>query len=387
MPAPARPARDFRIDLFRGLALLMIFIDHIPGNPLSSLTLHRMGFSDAAEVFVLLAGLSATLAYGATFERSWTLGAVRIAGRCWELYSTHIVLLLAVAGLLVAVSALAANPDYLAHAGYRPLFVGTETALGHALTLTYLPNYLDILPLYVVLLALVPVMLPLARRSPAAALAVSLAVYGAARALGLTLPNTPLDGTWFFNPFAWQLLFVIGIVTGLAAGRSERVVPRSPALRAAAWGYLAIAFVAVAPWCDIPGLEGWRLVPDGVLPAMDKADLSPWRLLHALALVYAVVDLIPADTRLAEWAPARAVALCGAQALPVFCIGTVLSRAGEIYAVETGGGAAAMVSASIVGVAVLLLSARVAAWYRAKPWRRSGETGTLPVRGVPSEAR
>lgn len=63
--------RDLRIDFFRGLALLFIFIDHVPDNVLARFTLRNFGFADAAEVFVLLAGFSAVLAYGRTFERPW----------------------------------------------------------------------------------------------------------------------------------------------------------------------------------------------------------------------------------------------------------------------------------------------------------------------------
>jgi OpgC protein len=55
MPSEAVSSkRDPRIDVLRGMALLMIFVDHIPGNVLSLVTLHNFGFSDAAEVFVLL---------------------------------------------------------------------------------------------------------------------------------------------------------------------------------------------------------------------------------------------------------------------------------------------------------------------------------------------
>jgi hypothetical protein len=44
--------RDFRLDFCRGVALIVIFIDHVPGNPLSSWTLRNFSFCDAAEVFV-----------------------------------------------------------------------------------------------------------------------------------------------------------------------------------------------------------------------------------------------------------------------------------------------------------------------------------------------
>ena len=46
--------RDLRLDLFRGLALWFIFIDHVPDNIVSWLTVRNYGFSDATEIFVYI---------------------------------------------------------------------------------------------------------------------------------------------------------------------------------------------------------------------------------------------------------------------------------------------------------------------------------------------
>ena len=43
--------RDLRLDLFRGLALWLIFIDHVSPDLLSWFTIRSYGFSDAAEIF------------------------------------------------------------------------------------------------------------------------------------------------------------------------------------------------------------------------------------------------------------------------------------------------------------------------------------------------
>ena len=64
-PPPLLPGRDHRIDFLRGLALVMIFINHIPGTAYESYTSRNFGFSDAAEGFVLISGISAALAYSA----------------------------------------------------------------------------------------------------------------------------------------------------------------------------------------------------------------------------------------------------------------------------------------------------------------------------------
>jgi hypothetical protein len=81
--------RDLRIDFLRGLALLFIFIDHIPDNGLAHFTLRNFGFADAAEVFVLLAGFrpssptrAASSAKGSApaSRASWTACATSICG-------------------------------------------------------------------------------------------------------------------------------------------------------------------------------------------------------------------------------------------------------------------------------------------------------------------
>ena len=68
-PALSAHGRDLRLDFFRGLALACIFIDHIPDTVLARFTLHAVGFSDAAEVFIFISGYSAALAYGAPLDQ------------------------------------------------------------------------------------------------------------------------------------------------------------------------------------------------------------------------------------------------------------------------------------------------------------------------------
>src|SRR6266853_3501877 len=75
MAAPAK--RIDGIDFWRGLALLMIFIDHVPENVFQHVTQKNFGFSDAAELFVFLSGVSVALAYGTRFFEGETVGAVR----------------------------------------------------------------------------------------------------------------------------------------------------------------------------------------------------------------------------------------------------------------------------------------------------------------------
>src|SRR5215475_13995077 len=88
--------RDLRLDACRGLALWFVFIDHIPDNALTWMTLRNYGFSDASEVFVFVSGYTCMLAYGGALrEQGWRTTAARALRRAWEIYAAFLVLLVA----------------------------------------------------------------------------------------------------------------------------------------------------------------------------------------------------------------------------------------------------------------------------------------------------
>ena len=234
--------RDARIDVIRGLALLIIFVNHMPGNIVSSLMPHNFGFSDAADVFVLLAGVSATLAYGRLIEmRGLSVGLLKLGGRLWTLYIAHLAVFILVCGLVAAAVTRTQNPLYVEAINIQPFFNDTFDALIDALMLTYQPNFLDILPLYIVLLAAFPAIYLAARRSPLLTVAASLALWQAALAFGWNFPNARNSG-WFFNPFAWQVIFTLGIVIGRAA--QQRInLPAVRLLDVAAMAFLLFSLV------------------------------------------------------------------------------------------------------------------------------------------------
>ncbi|MBL8668490.1 MAG: OpgC domain-containing protein [Rhodospirillales bacterium] len=382
--------RDLRIDFFRGLALLMIFIDHVPGNALSALTLQAFGTCDAAEVFVLLAGYSSGLAFAPIFQRaSWPAATARVLIRCWDIYVAHIVLFCVVAGIVVSAVRHFDNPLYLEHVNLLPLFADTEGALVAVLTLHYLPNFLDILPLYVLLLALVPFALPLALRQPALVLLAAAALWGLVQVAPFNLPNYPGDAGWYFNPFAWQFLFVIGLVLGSLRHRGVRLDPRLCRLLVIASGpVVLVALLVAAPWRQIPGLEEVVIIPWSWLPPVSKTDLSVIRLVNILALFCLAGSLIRAE---APWLRGRiggAVALLGTQPLPVFSVGIVASVLGAVVFFEAGRGLLAHVVVNLTGALAALAVAWIAAWLKSEPWRRpaaiadDGGAHPAPVAGL-----
>jgi hypothetical protein len=317
-PAGAAFRRDPRVDVLRGLALLTIFIDHIPGNVLGDFTLRNFGFSDAAEVFVLLAGFSSYAAYGRAFQqRGLGHGLQRIALRCLRLYVFQVGLLLfTLAIVYVWTRHFGFQPRRLApmiYGGFRPIRSG--------LLLGSLPIYLDILPLYLFLLALFPPYYFLLRISMGLALACSAALWAAANLIpGMNLTNWIEGQGWFFNPFAWQLIFALGATIARIMHLRQGDLPSNRAARALCWIALGLAVIAVAPWVTW-GWSEWRAVP---LWIPDKTGLAPVRIANALALIYLCLTSHRFRTFCAG-SLAWPVACCGKHSLEVFSVGTLLA--------------------------------------------------------------
>lgn len=330
--AGIRVGRDRRLDMLRGIALAMIFINHIPGTVYENYTSRNFGFSDAAEGFVLISGISAALAYSAALNRRplWT-GVARIWGRAWLLYLVHLFVMAWVIGIAAGVARFTGNMVMMSQNNLQYLQSDLAGVLVGIPLLTHQLGYVNILPLYTVLLLAGPGLILLAVRWPAATLAGSLAVWVIVGLLRLDLPNFPSKGGWFFNPFAWQILFVIGILTGLALRRGERFAPARGWLLALSAGYLLLSLA----WLKIPPLMeagnawlGW-LSTKGVpffIRDFDKTYVALPRMLHVLSLAY-LLSALPLVRDVANSRFMAPFALMGRQALPVFAFGTILSTA------------------------------------------------------------
>ncbi|HTV35633.1 MAG TPA: OpgC domain-containing protein [Xanthobacteraceae bacterium] len=327
----SRSTRDPRLDVLRGLALFMIFVDHIPNNVLGLATLHNFGFSDAAELFVFIAGMSSMLAYGSAFERHGAVaGLSRIVRRWLRLYVFQIGLLLTTLAVVFGWTRYYGTEPRIV----RPFFNAPLSGIMHGLALQAVPTYLDILPLYLALFAVFPLIYAGLRIAPWLTIVASAALWGAANIVpSLNLPNWVGSGHWFFNPFAWQLLFTIGaaVAMNMQAGDSKL-----PYLRPLAWlsaGYLAFAFVESAPWTawHLPDLRPIDIAPP------NETDLSALRLLDILAFSYLVFS--SAVTRsIANWRIFQPVALCGRHSLEVFATGCIAALFGRLLFHTFGGG-------------------------------------------------
>lgn len=364
-------ARVLSIDFWRGFAIVTIFINHIPGNLFEAYTHKNFGFSDAAELFVLLAGIAAAFAYLPGLSVSPARTVMRIGLRAWTLYMAHLTLI-AVCGAIVAYAVLVTEDTRLLEATQFDQIMGNplSATLGVA-TLGMQPAYLNILPLYIVLLVIAPAMMSLVRVSPWLALLASGAIYTGAQLLELTLPAYPASEAWYFNPFAWQLLFVTGLCIGSVLGAGRRIVVGN-LLLAASVAYVLLALV----WWRMGWIIDLSPVPR-FLWDFDKTNLSLPRVLHVLALA-CIVARLPIEAMLRRTGVGKPLILLGRHSLPVFCVGTALGMvAVPVRASELGHPALDLL---IIpgGIVVQLALAWVLEWYRGSPSTASSRASRAP---------
>lgn len=363
-PEPMRPSRPrerlLSVDFWRGFALLTIFINHIPGNAFVHVTYRNFGFSDATELFVLLAGVASALAYLPGFRAGRAMAtSFRILQRAFQLYMAQIVLIVASAGIIAHSVATTGDLRFFEMLQLQILVNDTVPALMGLATLTLQPDYLNILPLYIVFLLMAPLLLMLARRSLGLMVLVSATVYVGSQLLWLNFPTFPGDGWWFLNPLCWQFLFVLGIALGAAIQKGEQ----TPLPRALLW--VAIAYVGVSMVWIVSGFyPGWNPV---WLPRFvwdfDKTNLFLPRLLHVLALAYVAAHL-PVERWLRHTEVMRPIIVLGRHSLPVFCLGTVLAISGQMIRAQSETSFSLDVILVSSGIVAQLVLAGVLEWYR-----------------------
>jgi hypothetical protein len=364
MPPAAPTERDLRLDLFRGIALWLIFLDHLPANVVSWITIRNYGFSDATEIFIFISGYTAAFVYGrAMRERGLIIASARILRRAWQIYVAHIFLFAIYLAEISYVASSFENPLYAEEMGVLDFLKQPDVTIVEALMLKFRPVNMDVLPLYIVLMGLLPPVLWLLLRLPNLALTLSVILYAATWEFGLNIPAYP-SGEWYFNPFAWQLLFVFG--AWCALGGAERLgrVLRSRITVALAIAYLLFAFGITLTW-HIPRLGPYvpRWLAEVIYP-IDKTNLDVLRFAHFVALAALTVHFIPKDWPVLKWPVMRPAIRCGQHSLEIFCLGVFLAFAGHFVMVEVSGGFGAQVGVSLLGILAMIAAATLISWYK-----------------------
>jgi hypothetical protein len=366
-PLPAAPAateRDLRLDLFRGIALWLIFLDHIPENVVNWFTIRNYGFSDATEIFIFISGYTAAFVYGrAMRERGYLIASARILRRAWQIYVAHIFLFTIFMAEIAYVAATFDNPLYAEEMNILDFLKQPDVTIFQALLLKFKPVNMDVLPLYIVLLLLFPPALAMLLWQPAFALAASALLYVLTWNFDWNLPAYP-NGVWFFNPFAWQLLFVFGAWCALGGAKRLAPVLQSRAILAVAIAYLAFAFVITLTWYIEPL---GRLVPNWLSEWMypiDKTNLDVLRFAHFLALAAVTVRFVPRDWPGLKWPILQPAIRCGQHSLEIFCLGVFLAFAGQFVISEYSGGPLIQIAISITGILIMIGTANLISWYK-----------------------
>ncbi len=388
----AAKQRDPRLDFFRGVGMFIILIAHITNNPWTLWIPARFGFSDATEMFVFCSGMASAIAFGGVFARAgWVMGSLRIAHRIWQVYWVHLGVFFLTLVLMLALNMTGFFArDEVNALNLGPFLNTTGPNLIGLLTLTYVPNYFDILPMYLVILALIPLMIALAAVDVRLALLASVGIWVAASA-GLNLPAElwfakPSDRAWFFNPFAWQVLFFTGFA--LMAGW----LPAPPVRRWLVWTAVAVVFVSVPfAWGKIIGqVEAIRTLRHAGAVLIDKSDFGILRFVHFLALAYlAWVAVGPEGRNLRQTGLAgRAIALIsrvGQQSLAVFAASMVLARVLGAVLNLAGNGPVAALAVNLAGFGLIIGVAYLAAFFKTEPWK-TARTRAFAVHS-PTEVR
>ena len=322
---------DLRLCLLLGIAAWFLFLDHVPHNAVSLLTMRNFGFSGAVDLFVFVGGYTAAILYGKMMlERGFVVTATRIFRRLWQLYAAYIALFVIYIDLIGYVASQSAAPALIGEFNVTGIVDHTVRTLIHGLLLRAKPLNLDVLQLFIVLMAVFPLVLIGMVRRPNVTAAASIGLYFAARQFDWNLSAFP-DGHWYLNPFCWQLLFVLGAWFALGAPKQVRALRRLQELailRAAAWLYLLLALVVTVAG-KFPQAA---IVPDLLrdLRPNDRENLAPHRVLHFLALAFLFSYMVPRDWSGFQWPTLQPVIKCGEEWLAVFCAGVFLSFAGHL---------------------------------------------------------
>ncbi|HEY3599090.1 MAG TPA: OpgC domain-containing protein [Paraburkholderia sp.] len=362
-----RRGRSIEVDFFRGIVLIVIVLDHVPGSVLSHLMLHAYALCDSAEVFVCLGGYASAAAYGAVLAKHGADAAQkRFFRRCWEIYRAYLLtaLLTLLSGAVLALLHL--NRPMVELTGW-PSFSGAPLREAFDIAVLRRQPYLSsVLPMYVLFPLSVPFIVPLAQRSAAAALALSVVIWAAARPLAALLRIDDV-ADWAFNPFAWQLMFVLGILC--------RVRPVSDGFLASDTGrwLTRIAFAAVIAFAVVK-----LFILTQPLPGHLKQNLSIERVINFVAIAWLAVGLVRVGS--VAWLAQRlpAVVTVGQMGLVCFVGGTVVSLVVDTatpHALHGFAHTMAGLAGDFAAIVAVLLLARI--------WRdRKGQQSRAAVRGA-----
>ena len=386
---PTQRVRDPRLDFFRGVAMLIIFVAHVPANYWGRFIPARFGPSDATEMFVFCSGFAAAIAFGGTFIKAgFWMGTARVIHRIFTLYIAHIMMFLSIAIAVYVATGISTEKDYVTGLALNPFFADPGPQLLGLFTLTYVPNYFDIMPMYMGVLAMMPLVILAQRVHTALAVTLVVGLYMLQWNLQWDFPAAPFneDFVWFFNPLGWQLLFF----TGFALSRGWIKAPP-----ANTWlVILAVAIVVLgyliwnrATWRAFPEVKFlYDMVKEpAVIFGIDfgllgKTDFGLVRYVHFLALAYLAVVILKGREQILYAAIFKPIRKVGQQALVTFVCSMFLSRIAGMTLDYLGREPLTFALVNLTGMATLVGIAYFIGWYKTQPWRKVETRASAPAR-------
>jgi len=377
---PPRP-RDLRLDFFRGLAMFAIYIGHVPMNAWADYMPGRFGFSDAAELFVFCSGIASAIAFGRIFDqRGFAIGSGRVAFRCWQVYWAHIsIFFVALTAMIAVDKLLGTGTDYVRGLNLLPFLQDTGTSLLGLMTLTYVPNMFDILPMYLVLLAMIPLAMSLERLGRIYVLSAMLLSWLAANLNYIELGAEPWSNReWFFNPFAWQLVFFTGF--GLVRGWLP-VPPVTTRLMIAATAIVVVT-IPFAYWPLIKHVDVLKGVHKAIAPLTNKTHCGLLRYVHFLCAAYLAYTLAGVNGANLKGCFVRICEKVGQHALATFMVGVLLSLLSGVALNLIGRNFFTFALVNLSGCALLLATAYIAEWFKSAPLHNRVQLAGGPFGGL-----
>lgn len=373
--------RDLRLDFFRGIAMFIILIAHIQSDWLALWIPARFGFSDATEIFVFCSGMASAIAFGRVFrERGLLVGTARVLYRMWQVYWAHIGLFFAVAATTVWLTQLhITDTDYTKMFNLYRFFGAPLEHLPALMTLTYVPNYFDILPMYIAVLAMMPLVVALSRIHLALVVVLITGLWLGANITGLDFPAEPNSARpWFFNPFAWQLVFYTGFAF-MSGWLKAPLIDRRLVWLALAIVILSVPFAYFRIINVVPEIQAWRNAHDVLI---NKTNFGILRYIHFLALAYLAVAVVgprgaaisagPANPTLSRiWSKILPIiTTVGQQSLAVFVFSMFYAVLLTALFDYVGRSNFSMIWVNALGAVGIALVAYIAQWFKAKPWAK-----------------
>ncbi|HXI06231.1 MAG TPA: OpgC domain-containing protein [Bradyrhizobium sp.] len=354
--------RDLRLDLFRGVANWAIYLDHIPDNIVAWITTRNYGFSDAADLFVFISGYTASFVYARMMlDRGFVVGATRLTKRVWQLYMAHIILFVIYIASITYLALRFGDSEMINEFNVASLIENASETLRQGLLLKFKPVNLDVLPLYIVLMGLFPPVLWFMLRQPDLTMVVSIVLWLVTRQMGWNLPAYPA-GTWYFNPLAWQVLFVFGAWCAMGGARKSTAIINS---KYTLW--FCIAYMVLGLVMTMAGKfpDFGALFPTWLYSTFnpnDKTFLAPYRFIHFVVIVVLTIRFVPKDWPGLEWKVFDPLVVCGQQSLAVFCVGVFLSFVAHFLLSLSSGSILVQVLVSIAGISIMTLVAYYISW-------------------------